>query len=177
MRIFALCTIPAQASVAKATGKTPLTSPPLNLATFDGKMMEGYDVLYFRLHGIPSIPGKWFGEDDRGGLVAVVDERHLQGVNLSGATVILANCYGKSSPLVQEFYRAGAGAVIAGSGPNYASGSDMIGTDRLAYHIINRMQAGICARTALNWAKGALTMNIWRQADRDTLEFSIVDKE
>lgn len=174
LKVFAYCTLPARWAVARATGVKPITSPPVLAGDFQPEWLEGYDLLYFRLHGLKWARGVWFGEDERGNHVPALEKRHLDVVDLSGAVVILANCYGFTSPMVREFYEAGARTVIAGPGPNMAAGWRVIGTDKLTRSIITCMKRGWAIERALQWAKAQLVTTIWRAADRDALEFEIM---
>ncbi len=189
MRVFAYCTLTAREAVEKATGVRPLTSPPMLAQHFDPQRMEGYDLLYFRLHGFEDIPDTWFGEDGRGphlplALRAAAIKRYpamtasqLDDVDLGGAVVVIANCYGADSPLVAGFYQAGAAAVIAGSGPNLAAAQQVVGTDALVQALIAAMNWGFGVRRALILARARLLATIWRAADRDALELKIMEVE
>lgn len=185
MKVFAYCTLPAQRAVAKATGVEPLTSPPLTIDSFNPARLEGYGLLYFRLHGFEGIEA-WFGEglqrDLSPQLRALAIKRwpaltraHLEKVNLGGAVVIVANCYGSTSPMVRELYEAGASTVIAGPGPNMAAARIVVGTDKLARSIITAMRRGWQVVRALQWAKTQLLTTFWRLPDRDALEFKIME--
>src|SRR3990167_6594771 len=126
-KVAAYCTLPAKRVVQEVTGVMPFTSPPLTVQSFrqSGEPFESLfnsDIIYFRLHGLPLIPNRWFGEDGNGNLIAVIGKEHIQSIKLLPETVIIvANCYGAESLLAQEFYGVGARTVIAGSGPNYAA--------------------------------------------------------
>jgi hypothetical protein len=92
--------------------------------------------------------------------------------------VVIANCYGSQSTLPHLFYRAGAGHVIAGPGPNFAAGRRVIGTDKLVENIIKGIGRGWSPHNALKWAKAILMFGSWiRQADKDTLEFRIIERK
>lgn len=185
MKIFAYCTEVAGMSVAKATGVYPLTSPPLTATTLDSKMLEGYDLLYFRLHAFKG-GERWYGESlevaslpkaVRGVALKrwpALDRLHFVMADLGGAIVVLANCYGASSPLVQAMYKAGASVVIAGSGPNYAAGNRVMGADLLVQQVIRGLQAGKNIKKALRWARMRLLLTAWRKPDRDALGFRII---
>ncbi len=162
--------------VEEATGVVPLTSPPATIADFDNSLLQA-DIIYFRLHGFPMMPTRWFGEDEDGNLPAAIGDEQIRAAKLPSSVVILANCYGDSSPMVQDFYQAGASAVIAGSGPNYASGSKVIGADKLAREMIEALQRGLPVEAALIYAKAQLGMTSYRMTDRDTLEFHIMEKK
>lgn len=189
MRVWAYCTLTAREAVEKATGVRPLTSPPMLAQHFDPQRMERHDLLYFRLHGFKEVPSTWFGEDGRGphlplALKAAAIKRYpamtasqLDDIDLSGTVVVIANCYGADSPLIAGFYRAGAGAVIAGPGPNLAAAQQVAGTDALVQALIAAMSWGFGVRRALTIARARLLATMWRAADRDALEFKIVEVE
>lgn len=174
MDVWAYCTAKNAASVQAAVGVEPLTSPPCTQETLDNATMEGNDLLYFRLHGLKSLPSMWFGETEKGGLVPAFARENLKGIDLGGAVVILANCYGNSSPLVRSLLLSGASAVIAGPGKNYAAkGGRVVGTDTLAKWIRLGLGSGLGLKAALGLAKSRLLLTSWRAVDRDALEFRL----
>jgi len=182
VRVFAYCTELAKAAVGKATGVEPVTSPPLTASTFDPEWLEGRDVIYFRLHGMDGQAG-WFGEGT-GPLgfgktqMLALGLGQLRDVNLGGAVVIVANCYGANDdPMVQALYDAGASAVIAGPGKNLALGDRVVGTDLLARWVIAGLAVGLSVKVALMGAKARLMASIWRRSDSDALEFKIMGRE
>ena len=185
MRVFAYCTEVAGKSVAKATGVRPLTSPPLTVTTLNSEALEGHDLLYFRLHAFKG-GDRWYGESFetaklpeaiRGTMIEqwpALDRLHFIEANLGGAVVVLANCYGVSSPLVRDIHEAGASTVIAGPGSNYAAGNRIMGTDLLVQQIIRGLKAGKSIKKALQRAKMRLLLTAWRKPDRDALGFKII---
>lgn len=182
MKISAYCTYPVKSIVEEVAGVPPFTSPPLTIQTFH-QSGEPYDalflsnIIYFRLHGLPLIPNRWFGEDMDGNLIAAIGREHIQSIKLLPNTVvILANCYGAESPMVQDFYNVGAAVVIAGSGPNYAGVNVITGVDLLAKEIITALQDNHSAEGALLLAKRKLLFKSWQQPNRDTLGFHIMEK-
>ena len=179
MRILAYCIAPAREAVRAATGVAPLTSPPWMANLLVPERLTGYDLLYFRLHGLPDLPYTWFGEGPRGGLVPALHKEHLDALEpdgLGGAIVVLANCHGAGSPMVKELYQAGASVVVAGHGPNIAAAKRLVGTDLLVRWVILALQIGFSAARALRLAKTRLAMSAWRAADRDAMQFSIIKK-
>jgi hypothetical protein len=177
VKILAYCTLPAARAVAKATGAAPLTSPPLTAETFKPGMLKGYDLIYIRLHGTPKFPNMWLGENSQGAKFPALEKHHIDNADLTGAIVVLANCYGASSPLVAEMYEAGASTVIAGGGPNFAAANRVVGTDLLVQWLIRGLRPGLGVEAALRLAKARLLAGAWRVSDRDALRFKIIEKQ
>ena len=177
MKVFAYCTRPARFAVAMATQSDPMVSPPMVAAGFESRLMIGAALIYIRLHGSKSKPAQWFGEDDDGRLWLALRADQLAGVRFERQpVVVIANCYGDKSAISQAFYNAGATAVIAGSGENYAAGRRVIGTDKLVQGIIDGLRQGMTPAGALNMAKRQLWLTAWRKPDRDALGFNILEK-
>ncbi len=175
MDIWAYCTAPAREAVAEATGVEPLVSPPMTASEFNPTWLEGHDVLYVRLHATVD-QTVWYGEGPQGGLYVALTINQLREARLAGALVLVANCYGAKSPMVAELYRAGASAVIAGEGPNFAAGGRVIGADKLAREVIAGLGKGLSIERALRFAKVKLLTTAWRGPDRDALGFRIIER-
>ena len=167
MQVFAYCTLLAREAVEAATGVEPLTSPPYTTGTFLTTRLMGHDLLYFRLHIAPHFPLTWFGEGLGGKLIAALDKHHLEDVDLGGATVVVANCYGIGHPLVEMLHGAGAGAVVAGAGPNLAAAKRVVGVDLLVKWLIWGLRHGMKLERAMWLARARLAMTAWRAARRD----------
>jgi len=176
VNVFAYCVVSACNSVRRATGVTPITSPPVTVETFQPSWMEGYDLLYFRLHGIPG-GDLWFGEDQDGRISPALTRGQIAQADLTGAIVVVANCYGAETEMAREFYRSRASIVIAGYGKNYAASNRVLGTDLMVRWIIRVLKLGLSARRALTVAKARLVTTAWRASDRDALGFHVLDKE
>jgi len=186
MQIFAYCTRRARVAVARALRVIPLTAPPLLASTFEPRVLENAALLYFRLHEIQPSPTTWFGETLAGELVPALHISHLRGLDLDGAVVVIGNCYGKHSLFVQAFYDAGARAVIAGAGHNYAGAQHVLGTDLLVRWIRAGLQSGIPIAIALQIAKWRLHLTRERRGktkrgivkpNADALEFDIIKRK
>ncbi len=178
MKVVAYCTLPAARAVAKATGTKPLTSPPFITDDVPLKALVG-DVLYFRLHGTDTNVDSWFGDDGDGFKPLALRLKQVYKLKLDGAVVIIANCYGLHSPFVPAFYRAGARAVIAGPGENYAAGRRVMGSDMLARSVIAGLRRGKTPLESLNRAKRRvrLALRTPRRVRKDTLEFRIIENK
>jgi len=143
---------------------------------FESNWLEGYDVLYFRLHGKRGIPG-WYG-DGVAGEPAALFSVHILSARLQGATVVVANCYGADSdPMVDALYRAGAGYVIAGPGKNKALGRKVVGPDLLVQWMLRVLRAGWSAPVALAVARMRLVLTAVRESDADALGFKVIPKK
>lgn len=173
MNVLAYCTYIAREAVRKATGTEPLTSPPYDIANLPVLIFGNRDVIYFRLHGLPLARGTWYG-DGPGGASPAMNADLVRRMSLDGAIVVIANCYGSDDPMVAALYGAGASAVIAGPGRNYASGERVIGTDLLVRWLIVglRLRLGLCG--ALRLARTRLGLTSYRRADKDALEFQLI---
>jgi len=175
MHVFAYCTALAHTAVRAATGVEPITSPPMIAGNFSPEWLEGYDLLYFRLHSLRNrgVRG-WFGED-RNGLQFALSETQVLVADLGGAVVIVANCYGgDGDPMIAALYKAGASAVIAGKGPNVAAARRVVGTDMLVRWVIRGLEWRMSLGGALQLAKTRLLATAWRGSDRDARQFEII---
>lgn len=178
MRVYALVIKPSYAIVRQALGVEPDTSPPVTLANFNPAAMCQAEIIYIKLHGLPQIPHRWFGEDDEGALMPALGAEYIRTLQLNNPVVILANCYGGSSPMVEDFYHAGAQAIIAGSGPNYAGKTTVTGIDLLAAKTIYHIQRGVNLTLALLRAKAEMLMTgHFDTASIDALEFQIMENK
>lgn len=175
MRVRAYCTASAHNAVEKAVGIVPWTSPPWTAHTFKPELLVGYDLLYFRLHQALAIPSLWLGERENGSLLSAFRVEQLEGLRLGKPIVLIANCYGVRGPFVPAFYKAGANAVIAAPGPNFAAKNLIIGTDLLARWLIRGLRLGLNVKRALTVAKTRLIATAWRGSDRDALQFKIME--
>lgn len=173
MEIFAYCTEAAREAVGAATGVDPLTSPPMRASQFNPQWLEAHDLIYFRLHGMAGRSG-WFGDGGEGFPLALTPVQ-VRAANLSGAVVVVANCYGdEDDAMIEALYDAGAIAVIAGPGENAAAANKVVGTDLLVQWIIRAMRIGMAVERALDLARARLIFSLWRAADRDARAFKIV---
>ena len=171
MRVFAYCTASARRAVSAATGVSPLSSPPVPAGMFEPRWLGGHDLLYFRLHGKPGA-NAWY--NDAGS--AALTEDQVLAADLGGAVVVVANCYGDGGPMVRALYAAGATAVIAGAGPNYAAVRRVVGADLLVRWVILGLRMGLGVDRALSLAQMRLKMSSWRASDRDAAQFVVLGR-
>lgn len=180
MDVFSYCTQINYTVVTKALGVDPTISPPMVRSTLNlHKWRYRHGFLYFRLHGIVEVPNVWFGQDKNLDLFPALGIESLDGVDLEGATIMTAACYGTEpvfAKLLQAFYDRGAAAVIAGSDRNFAGKGRVIGVDRLARSVMQGLKLGLSSKNALRTAKARLSLTAWRSADRDALLFSIIPR-
>ena len=148
-----------------------LVSPPLAAADITADCLEGYDVIYIDLHGIPSSA---FLYNSLG--TAAVSLAPVRAAHLAGAVVISPACYLPESPFLEALRRAGAD-VIAGTGPNWGTRKRISGAQVLARYVMDALRRGADAEAALDEAKARLGRSprrlFDRKATRDALEFKL----
>jgi len=171
VNVFAYCTDTARQAVRAATGVSPLSSPPVTAETLDTRWLEGHDLVYVRLHGLPGGRG-WYND---AGEIALL-EAQVAAADLSGSVVVVANCYGDRGPMAEALCAAGATAVIAGAGPNYAAAQRVVGTDLLVRWLILGMRMGLGVDRALRLARMRLRVSSWRASDRDAAQFMVLGR-
>ena len=142
-----------------------LTSPPLTSRDVTAWTFAGAEFIYVRLHGRPDVPDTWFGQAPDGGTVTALTLDGLAGLHLPDVVVLLGTCYGADSPFPAAFYEAGARAVIAGAGANYAATKDVVGADLLARWVLRGLSAGLAVRHALLLAQARLSITSFRRAN------------
>jgi len=183
MNTLAYCTEIAAPAVRRALGVEPLTSPPLMASSFPRRKLRDLDMLYFRLHGVGG--AVWWGEGREGDKPTAFTPRCLSEADLGGCVVVVANCYGSDDPLAVALYKAGAEAVIAGAGPNYAAGDVVTGTDLLARWLRFGLALGLSVQWALRLARARLRLDVRRLAlplgdvvhpSGDALAFDVIDR-
>ena len=156
----------------------PLTSPPFDALAFDPRWLEGYDLLWFDLHGQPGLEW-WLGD---GGVVALT-AKQVRGVDLGGALVFAVNCHlaDAGSPMLDALLAAGAGYVIGGEGINWGGQRLLFGAGLLGLRLRQLVERGTGPLLALAWAKRWVTLSLAAnrvlgrgdmvEAARDTLGF------
>jgi hypothetical protein len=185
MRVFAFCAASFQQSVSKAAGVEPLLSPPVEAfgakgPEFNPRWLSGYDFLYFKLHGLVGQPF-WYGD----GMITACTAEHIQSADLSGAVAFVANCNTwhptrpgsplKQAPMLLALLRAGAHAVVAGPGENYAKVRGIYSADLLGLNFRRFLQL-FPIEQAFELAK--VPVRIAARSDhrvKDALEFLLFD--
>ncbi len=134
-----------------------LTAPPLAASVMSADILSGHEVLYLDLHGQPGSVYLYFGEGARQAALAVATVR---AASLHGTVVIATTCYLPQTPFLAALLGAGAAAVIAGDGENYAGRTRVAGAQLLARLAIKRLQLGYPAPEALAYAQRVLAGNL-----------------
>jgi hypothetical protein len=170
MRVLAYCAESYREATRRAAGVTPLTCPPLESLTFDPYWLEGHDLVWIDLHGLP-LDRAWYGDGRRRALLA----HDVHRLELGGTVVFAASCHlDQDSPMLAAFLDAGA-TVIGGPGLNYAGRETVLGAGLLGMWLRRGLQAGLDAARALAVARARVRltaiMGTNRMAARDALGF------
>jgi len=168
VKTFAYCAASFEKSVRRAAGVTPLLSPPVSFQGFLPEWLEGYDLLYFKLHGFPD-QAYWYGDD----WITAMSEELVRQSDLRETIVFVANCYLPESPMLKALLYAGAKAVIGGAGVNYARSKQVDGADLLGLYLRFFMQVGLSASNSLTLAKNRIRIKRKSMVKSDTLDFKI----
>jgi hypothetical protein len=184
MRVLAYCCLEFAESVQKAAGVVALTCPPLSAFGGPGSTairpqdLEGYDVLYFKLHGLPGEPF-WYGDDLRTAITSDV----VRSADLSGAVAFVASCHlwtsGKGDterPMLDALLDAGCAVVVGGGGENFGKRRDVYGADLLGKWFVMAMRLGAEPLTAFYVAKARVSLDSSMGAV-DALKFRIFTQE
>jgi hypothetical protein len=184
MRIFAYCCLSFSESVQKATGVVPVTCPPLSafggqgLDRFPVCALEGHDLIYFKLHGLPGQP-YWYGDD----MTSAVTSDQLRAADLSGTVVFVANCHlwhrgkkGKGQPMLDALLDAGAEAVVGGGGENFGKRTKVYGADLLGKWFVMAYRLCGSALTSFYVAKARVSLEDDFGA-QDALGFKLFTQE
>ncbi len=171
MKIISVSTATGAEATQRASGVMPYSFPPLDINKFDSKWLEGADVLYIHLHGMPDQP-YWYG--DR--METALSAEQMKGANLKGVVVFVANCFGAGSRMVDALLEAGCSAVIAGPGTNYTVEDQVRGADKLGAEFIKAYSQDLNRDVgrALTLAKDRIRLlSLVSPWERDALEFKI----
>ena len=177
MKTFAYCCKSFRRSVARASNVDPVLCPPVTAETFDPTELPSYDLLYFKLHGLPN-EAFWYGDD----WVTALNTDHFKGLDLSNTVIFVANCFlsariGETSPMLTAMLRAGAKAVIGGPGENFARSNRIDGADLLGHRLRLILTTGAKPKMAFHAAMMSLTLGRPSTATRDTLNFHIYTQD
>jgi hypothetical protein len=135
---FVYCCQAWQRAAAMIALRIPITSPPVDEATFDPRWMEGKPLLIFKLHGEENDPN-WYGMGAHGQRTIALTPALVEVADLANAIVIAIVCHGLGGPMEYAFYRAGARAVF-GSHAEVRGRETKIGeADVLAHSLIRHL--------------------------------------
>lgn len=171
MKVFAYCANSFGRSIKRVAGTSPLLSPPHTIDTFHPALIEGYDLLYFKLHGLPN-ESYWYGDN----WTTALSAEQLKAADLKETIVFVSNCWlldnnNKPGPMLQAL--AHAKAVIGGPGENYALPNKIGGVDLLGLYIRVFLQLGLNAKLALQLAQWRLEIKRPTKITTDTLAFKL----
>lgn len=177
MRVLAYSAASFKNSARQAAGVEPLTCPPFDANHLPGGVFEGYDLLYFDLHGLPGLD-YWFEEVTNGqGMttrIKALTAEQIKQMNLKDAVIFATNCHlgDEDSPMLDALLDAGAAYVIGGPGKNWANRNTLSGAAALGQFLRLGLEWGFDTLQALSWAKKVLpTLSHIGDELADTLEF------
>jgi hypothetical protein len=139
VKIFAYCCQSFRDATRRAAGVIPLTSPPVDAATFGVWQLEGNDFIWFDLHGEPGLRW-WLGDN----WIVALTAAQVREVDLGGAVVFAVNCYlaDEDSPMLEALLDAGARYVVGGTGRNWAGQRTLFGAGLLGMRFLYLMSQG-----------------------------------
>lgn len=177
LKTFAYCCQSFKRSVSRAAGVDPVLCPPVTAATFQPAVLEAFDFLYFKLHGLPG-EAHWYGDN----WITALSAAQLQGLDLSRAVVFAANCFlaprqAETSPMLHALLTAGAKAVIGGPGENLARARRVDGADLLGHRLRLILAAGASPQFAFHTAMTSITLHRPSTATHDTLAFHLFTQD
>lgn len=151
----------------------PVTCPPVTAETFDLPLLENCDLIYFDLHGLPGA-GFWQGD----GRIVALNDWQIRQAELAGAVVFATNCHlgDDNSPMLDALLDAGARAVIAGAGRNWAPEKSIAyGAGLLGMWVRRGLEMRMAPEQALALAKTRVRLSglLNQQATEDTLKFKV----
>ncbi len=171
MKVISVSTATGAEATQRASGVMPYSFPPLDMNKFDPKWLEGADLLYIHLHGMPDQP-YWYGDH----LDTAISAEQIKRLNLAGVVSFVANCYGAGSRMLEALLEAGCSAVIAGPGTNYTVEDQVRGADKLGAEFIKAysQDPDRDVGRALVIAKDRIRLlSLVSPWERDALEFKI----
>ena len=174
VKTLAFCAESFAESARRAAGVEPMTCPPVSSHQFDPSWLEGWDLIYFDLHGGPGLP--WFWGDHS---VPALRSEQVLTSDLGGAGVFAVNCFldETDSPMLDALLRSGAAWVIGGAGENYGGRRSLLGAPLLFRWFRRFLALGLSPAVSLTWAKRRLLLSLGgrqRRAARDALAFRML---
>jgi hypothetical protein len=143
-----------------------ITSPPTTFDTFEPAMISGADLLYLKLHGLPK-QAYLYGD----GLVTACSANQIAQANLTDCIVFAAVCHLPETPFMPALFHAGARAVVAGHGSNYAARTRVYGADMLGMLFRRLLQLKVPPALAFRFAKAKMARGRQDRYTRDALQF------
>lgn len=170
MNIAAFSTATGAVSVMQATGIVPIVFPPMTADAFDPRWLEGHDMLYFHLHGLPN-QEFWYGDN----WITAISAIHIRQANLTNTIAFVANCHGLDSKMEAALLKAGARAVITGPGKNdTVKGGAVRGADLLGARFIGFKRVGASDEDAFRQARQSLRLRaLVSPLERDAMGFQL----
>lgn len=190
MKTLAYCAASFEKSVHRAAGVQPVLSPPVDLELISPAQFEGYDFIYFKLHGLPGQP-YWYGDF----WTTAISADQVRKMTLDNTIIFAACCHlyqgepghYRPGPMLTALLSAGARAIVGGPGINYAKGYALYGADVLghAFRIFTglKFQPTTALRLALARTRLHLRLKKKRITEKeladtiDTLAFRIFDNK
>ena len=123
---------------ARVLPQSVLTAPPLTADTFPYHELEGIDLAYIVLHGVPGFRDVLFGDHNTLALHA----GRINGLNLVGLSVVLEGCNGLKTNFPQAFLDAGARVVVASAEPTYDYLVGLGEAGRVGSRVVSRIRDG-----------------------------------
>ena len=155
MKVFAYCDQRYEEATRKVVGKgaTVLTSPPIFAGDFNPEWWQGARFIYLDLHGFASGVYLYSGET---GQWAALSLRTVGMSRLVGAVIFVTTCYLPQTPFLPALLAAGAEAVIAGDGENWANRETPAGAQALAARVLGELRRNAPVEQAVEAAKARL---------------------
>lgn len=170
MNILAYCAKSYEKGVKRAAGVVPLTCPPLRSAAITPRLLEGYDFLYFDLHGEPGRDW-WQGDFALRALTA----EQIREARLGGAIVFSPACFlgNDKSPMLDALLQS-ASCVVTGDGVNYGGKKQARWATALGLWFRRFIQWGMEVDDALRWGKLMVRLTHIRSKEMmDTMAFCV----
>lgn len=164
MNVLALSAREFRLGTALAAGAWPVSFPPGRADTFDPALLQGRDLIYACLHGLPNQP-YLYGDKFETALSA----EQIRAVNLGGAVVYMAGCFG-DGPVADAFLDAGASCIVGDRDLTWAGTWLPLGSNRLGRLFVRRLRAGDSPNDAYVRAR-----QVFDASSRDPRDQAILD--